>query len=211
MVGVSLDGSEQPIDPKLVLAIESVFRRISMTTVPFVAAPRAWAESNPTGGSKGPQGLTKAYRRLEIAKRDGSRCAYCAQEFLDLDDATLDHVIPNSIVGHWQAWNLVLACGPCNNLKGDRLPAFLMPMLCHLITSLAPVSAVLGEQQRAAAAELRRQNKRARKARYKVQRRERLASRRREVAAAIEALAGRPIRRAIEAPKPRLALPAGGE
>ena len=212
MALLDLDGTEQPIDPKLVMAIESVFKRVSLTNVEFVAAPRIWARSNPTGGTKGPQGFSKANLRLTIAKRDGASCAYCAREFVDLDDATLDHVIPNSIVGHWQKWNLVLACEACNNLKDNQLPALVMPLLCHLLSTLAPFADIYREQQRAEdarKAELRAKNKRENKARYKARRREKITASRLARQATIEALAGHPVRLALEAAPVRPALPAG--
>ncbi|WP_331048558.1 HNH endonuclease [Gemmatimonas sp.] len=56
------------------------------------------------------------------ALRDcGHRCAYCATP-LRFDNATLDHVMPRSLGGANDPGNLVVACGPCNRLKGDQLP-----------------------------------------------------------------------------------------
>lgn len=52
-------------------------------------------------------------------KRDGHKCAYCGRGDLPL---TIDHVIPKSKGGD-ESWdNLVAACLPCNNKKGDRSP-----------------------------------------------------------------------------------------
>ncbi len=52
-------------------------------------------------------------------KRDGHKCAYCGRGDLPL---TIDHVIPKSKGGD-ECWeNLVAACLPCNNKKGDRTP-----------------------------------------------------------------------------------------
>lgn len=50
------------------------------------------------------------------------RCVYCAEE-LALEAATLDHVHPVSRGGANDAGNLVVACAPCNRMKGDLLPA----------------------------------------------------------------------------------------
>ena len=52
-------------------------------------------------------------------KRDGHKCAYCGRADLPL---TLDHVIPRSKGGDDSWENLVAACLPCNNRKGDRTP-----------------------------------------------------------------------------------------
>ncbi|MBS3944910.1 MAG: HNH endonuclease [Melioribacter sp.] len=57
--------------------------------------------------------------RRNILKRDGHKCAYCGRGDLPL---TIDHVIPKSKGGD-ESWdNLVAACLPCNNKKGDRSP-----------------------------------------------------------------------------------------
>jgi hypothetical protein len=132
-----LEGPQQPIDPMLAKAVETAFLAFSLPTVPFIPAPRAWRKSNPAGPSGGPKTARKADIKLELIQRNGFQCAYCGRAFVDLDDASLDHVIPNCVVGHWETWNLVLACRPCNNAKGDSVPLPLMPMLCHLLVQLA--------------------------------------------------------------------------
>ena len=53
-------------------------------------------------------------------------CFYC-RSFRDRKLMTLDHFIPRSRVGkgiywHRKRWNIVLACKPCNQWKGDRMP-----------------------------------------------------------------------------------------
>jgi 5-methylcytosine-specific restriction endonuclease McrA len=50
------------------------------------------------------------------------RCVYCAEQ-LALEAATLDHVHPISRGGANDSGNLVVACAPCNRMKGDLLPA----------------------------------------------------------------------------------------
>ncbi len=57
--------------------------------------------------------------RKNILKRDNHRCAYCGRGDLPL---TIDHVIPKSKGGDDSWENLVAACLPCNNKKGDRTP-----------------------------------------------------------------------------------------
>lgn len=58
----------------------------------------------------------------KLALRDcGQRCVYCATR-LDQHTATLDHVVPLAHGGAHDPGNLVVACAPCNRLKGDRLP-----------------------------------------------------------------------------------------
>lgn len=63
-----------------------------------------------------------------IASRDGLRCHYCGR-VLTLNRtqgrrfknfATFDHVIPRSKGGSvHDINNIVLACKPCNNMRGD--------------------------------------------------------------------------------------------
>jgi hypothetical protein len=217
MALLDLDGTEQPIDPMLVKAVETAFLSFSLPTVPFLPVPRAWKKSNPDGAAKGPNGPRKAEMKLELIQRDGFRCGYCAREFVDLDDATLDHVIPNCVVGHWKTWNLVLACGPCNNVKGDNVPLVLMPMLGHLLVQMAtsaqyrtskkatvtkapkkftPPIPTDGFPSRAAA-------RRAQKAAY------RAAWTRKQVDQALDAMAAPPIRPALESAPVRAALTSG--
>lgn len=207
-MALDLDGTEQPIDPMLVKAIETAFLAFSVPTVSFVPVPRAWRKSNPAGGAKGPNGPRKAEIKLELIERYGFRCAYCAREFVDLNDATLDHVIPNCVVGHWKPWNLVLACEPCNNAKSDGVPLVLMPMLFHLLSVIEP--AIRAKRERREASEAKPTNgypsrtaeKRARKARRQ---------QRHQFYRAMRALDAPWVRLAIEAAPVRAELPAGGQ
>lgn len=63
------------------------------------------------------------YRRImltrrNILRRDGNRCQYCGSR----DRLTLDHVVPKSRGGPDTWDNLVAACVPCNNKKGNHTP-----------------------------------------------------------------------------------------
>ena len=82
---------------------------------------------------RSPRGLVRRARRLVTPQRKVAlkraalrdchrRCVYCAAG-LQLEEATLDHVHPVSRGGADDAGNLVVACGPCNRMKGDMLPA----------------------------------------------------------------------------------------
>ncbi len=64
--------------------------------------------------------VKRALRR--VALRDcGQRCVYCATA-LDRHSATLDHVVPLARGGGHDPGNVVVACGPCNRLKGNQPP-----------------------------------------------------------------------------------------
>jgi len=56
--------------------------------------------------------------RKNVMRRDGGRCQYCGSR----DRLTIDHVNPKSRGGRdiWE--NLVAACVPCNNTKGNKTP-----------------------------------------------------------------------------------------
>ncbi len=55
-------------------------------------------------------------RRAVFARDDGS-CQYCGR-----NAENIDHVLPRSRGGTHTWENVVAACRPCNNRKGDRTP-----------------------------------------------------------------------------------------
>jgi hypothetical protein len=60
-------------------------------------------------------------RRLEILKRDGSRCVYCVVDITE-DTFVLDHLLPITKGGTNRKSNLVATCPACNGRKGDGEP-----------------------------------------------------------------------------------------
>jgi 5-methylcytosine-specific restriction endonuclease McrA len=54
--------------------------------------------------------------RKNILRRDRQRCQYCGSR----DQLTIDHIFPKSRGGRDTWENLVAACVPCNNRKGNR-------------------------------------------------------------------------------------------
>ncbi|MEZ4700874.1 MAG: HNH endonuclease [Rhodothermales bacterium] len=56
--------------------------------------------------------------RKNVLRRDGYRCQYCGNR----ESLTVDHVLPKSRGGKDTWENLVAACTPCNNRKGNRTP-----------------------------------------------------------------------------------------
>jgi hypothetical protein len=64
-----------------------------------------------------------------IYQRDQGMCAYCGK-WIPFDEASMDHIIPQSRHGATSWINLVNACKPCNERKADRTPAQArMPLL----------------------------------------------------------------------------------
>ncbi|MET8725505.1 HNH endonuclease [Streptomyces misionensis] len=82
--------------------------------------------------------------KARLAARDGAQCFYCATPFgPGLEGATVDHLIPRSLVHTWAQAALVLACGPCNEAKADVLPqALLRPAPGQFGPGLVPARAV---------------------------------------------------------------------
>lgn len=72
---------------------------------------------------------TAGMKRLRIYMRDKFRCQYCGEK-RDVNDLTLDHIMPRSRGGDNSPVNVVTACVPCNNRKSNRTPAEArMPLL----------------------------------------------------------------------------------
>jgi Restriction endonuclease len=68
--------------------------------------------------------------RLGVFTRDRFRCAICGESFPG-EQLTFDHVVPQSRGGRSTWTNLVAACLPCNQRKGDRSLAQLGMKLVH--------------------------------------------------------------------------------
>jgi 5-methylcytosine-specific restriction endonuclease McrA len=63
-----------------------------------------------------------AFTKNNIFARDKWTCQYCSKK-LSQDELTFDHVLPRSRGGETRWENIVTACHPCNNRKGNRTPA----------------------------------------------------------------------------------------
>ena len=68
------------------------------------------------------RGSLARYLRI-LADSDGNRCFYCERDLGAVRAVHVDHVIPWSFLLSDPAWDLVLACVPCNLEKSDILPA----------------------------------------------------------------------------------------
>ncbi len=63
-----------------------------------------------------------AFTRFNVFLRDRFACQYCGEPF-PAHDLTFDHIVPRSRGGRTVWSNVVTACGQCNLLKSNRLPA----------------------------------------------------------------------------------------
>lgn len=61
------------------------------------------------------------FSRQNLFIRDNHTCQYCGNRFPE-KILTVDHVKPVSKGGGHEWTNVVAACGPCNNKKGDMTP-----------------------------------------------------------------------------------------
>ncbi|XXF79547.1 HNH endonuclease [Myxococcaceae bacterium GXIMD 01537] len=69
---------------------------------------------------RGPGGVK--FSRENVYMRDGCRCQYCHRK-VSRPEATYDHVLPRAQGGRTTWENIVIACVPCNQRKGNRTPA----------------------------------------------------------------------------------------
>jgi hypothetical protein len=78
---------------------------------------------------------------------DGPICVYCATQFNNYVELTIDHVIPKTLGGSNEDFNLVLACENCNRNKGGKneinLLNYLLQMrrmreLIHIVNETIP-------------------------------------------------------------------------
>ncbi len=74
---------------------------------------------------KGKSGKMSSFKprltKRGLHRRDNNLCCYCNQRFSDVD-LTGDHVHPAAQNGATVWENMVSACFPCNNKKGNRTP-----------------------------------------------------------------------------------------
>lgn len=59
----------------------------------------------------------KKFRDL-VLSRDGYQCCYCGVQ----TDLCLDHIVPVSLGGKTEDWNLITSCKPCSSGKSGRDP-----------------------------------------------------------------------------------------
>jgi HNH endonuclease len=57
--------------------------------------------------------------KADVIERDGSLCCYCDQ-VLSIEELTMEHLIPYSKGGSFNATNLTVACAICNQKRGNR-------------------------------------------------------------------------------------------
>jgi len=81
------------------------------------------------------------FSRETIYARDRGQCQYCLRPMLRRD-VTYDHIIPKSRGGLTLWENIVIACRPCNQKKGNRTPSE-----AGMALTLSPARPSLGSWQ----------------------------------------------------------------
>lgn len=57
--------------------------------------------------------------REYVINRDGSICCYCDEVLTD-ETITMEHIVPDSKKGTFNATNLTVSCFTCNNRRGNK-------------------------------------------------------------------------------------------
>lgn len=65
--------------------------------------------------------MTMQKKKIRLLIKDGNKCIYCENKFKDVEDATIDHILPKIKGGTNNINNLGLACSECNREKGNLL------------------------------------------------------------------------------------------
>ena len=95
-------------------------RRLSKREREISAAWRAYSPNQAKAAID--RGIEKYQQKKRLrdalAERQGWRCCYCGLRSLDL---TLEHVLPASLGGPDEEWNLAAACMPCNADRASKM------------------------------------------------------------------------------------------
>lgn len=59
-------------------------------------------------------------KKMRVYERDNGRCFWCERR-METWDATIDHIVPQARGGGHAYDNIVLACRPCNEDRGDKI------------------------------------------------------------------------------------------
>jgi len=92
----------------------------SVETTNVEEAFQAALHDMPRPGSSTP--TERSYHRLLLYADQNGRCSYC-RKAIPLKIASLEHIIPLSRGGVDLPSNWCVACIPCNNNKGNKLPS----------------------------------------------------------------------------------------
>jgi hypothetical protein len=66
-----------------------------------------------------PEHRRKKRIRDSVIIRDGMICCYC-DLVLSMEEVTMEHIVPDSKRGTYNATNLTVSCSNCNNRRGNK-------------------------------------------------------------------------------------------
>lgn len=123
-----------PFDPDEILPAREVFRRLSAVrraarqraemygpTRVYSVVERLTPRAQMISEQQERRHTREGTRLAAIFQAQGGRCYLCQCVFSAHLPTTVDHVLPRARGGR-TARNILLACSPCNNAKGDRPP-----------------------------------------------------------------------------------------
>lgn len=64
---------------------------------------------------------TEVHKKLKKRLAKGRTVVHCSacSRLVFVDDVTLEHIVPLSLGGTYDFWNLTLTCGKCNSKRGN--------------------------------------------------------------------------------------------
>lgn len=81
-------------------------------------------------------------KRVKLAMRQDWCCYWCNQLCCEdlgyMNSATIEHVVPKCLDGPNDAWNLVMACYRCNNLRSQSQNAEAIQQIDQSLVNLKP-------------------------------------------------------------------------
>lgn len=63
------------------------------------------------------------FSKRNVFARDDQVCAYCGERIHNVEDCTVDHIVPRAQGGKSTWTNCITSCKPCNGRKADRTPS----------------------------------------------------------------------------------------
>jgi len=140
MATLVLNADAQPMNflPLSVISWEEAIRYLCLDKVSVMSWYEDWVVRSVSWETRVPAVVMlteyqKPKQSVRLSKRniylrDNHKCQYCGIKVTN-ENATLDHVIPQSKGGRGNWQNLTTSCGSCNSRKGDKdnIKPFRMP------------------------------------------------------------------------------------
>lgn len=120
VVATSLDKRQALADARRLLRSAGHLAAIAAANEPTFEQRGLWPDDELPKPEACAQPKPVPRRRREIFEKSAGRCHYCG-EVLTLDGKWhIEHQMPRALMGPDELPNLVAACAPCNQAKGDK-------------------------------------------------------------------------------------------